>query len=176
MKPEGLPAVPSMPVDGVILLDKPLGMSFERGAASSAQTVRAWSKAGHTGTLDPLATGLLPMCLGEATKFAAGLLDADKTYEATIRLGVATTTGDAEGEPVISRRVADCPERAARDPGEFTGQIDQLPPMLSALKHQGRPLYSYARAGEEVERQDLDESPYDGSNYSRLAARVQDQS
>jgi tRNA pseudouridine55 synthase len=95
---------------------------------------------------------LLPVCLGEATKFAAGLLDADKTYEAMIRLGLATTTGDAEGEPLFRGDVAGCQEQVPGILAAFTGEIDQLPPMFSAIKHRGRPLYSYARAGEQVER------------------------
>jgi tRNA pseudouridine55 synthase len=109
-------------------------------------------KAGHTGTLDPLATGLLPLCLGEATKFAGGLLEADKTYEAVIRLGLATTTGDAEGAPVFEGDATGCAERLPEVLSSFVGDIEQLPPMFSALKHQGRPLYSYARAGEEIAR------------------------
>jgi tRNA pseudouridine55 synthase len=151
MKSERSAATTTGPVDGVILLDKPYGMTSNR----ALQTVRRLFgrvKAGHTGTLDPLATGLLPLCLGEATKYAGGLLEADKTYEATIQLGVATTTGDAEGEAVFRGQIAGCPERVPGILAEFTGEIDQLPPMFSALKHQGRPLYSYARAGEEVER------------------------
>jgi tRNA pseudouridine55 synthase len=151
MKSERPAATTTGSVDGVILLDKPCGMT-SNGALQTVRRLFGRVKAGHTGTLDPLATGLLPLCLGEATKYAAGLLEADKTYEATIQLGVATTTGDAEGEAVFRGEVAGCPERVPAILAEFTGEIDQLPPMFSALKHQGRPLYSYARAGEEVER------------------------
>jgi tRNA pseudouridine55 synthase len=139
-------------MEGVILLDKPGGMT-SNAALQAVRRLFGRVKAGHTGTLDPLATGLLPLCLGEATKFASGLLDADKTYEAVIRLGVATTTGDAEGEPLFQRDVSGCSDRVAEMLGAFVGEIDQLPPMFSALKHRGRPLYSYARAGEHVERQ-----------------------
>jgi tRNA pseudouridine55 synthase len=151
MKPETAPAIAAAPVDGVILLDKPHGMT-SNGALQAVRRLFGRVKAGHTGTLDPLATGLLPLCLGEATKYAGGLLEADKTYEATIQLGVATTTGDAEGEAVFRGEIAGCPERVPAMLAEFTGEIDQLPPMFSALKHQGRPLYSYARVGQEVER------------------------
>lgn len=139
------------PVDGVLLLDKPRGITSS-AAVGWARRLLAARKAGHTGTLDPLATGLLPCAFGEATKFAADLLDADKGYEATLRFGVTTTTGDAEGE-VISRRPADV-TRAALETvlSRFTGTIDQVPPMHSALKRHGRPLYELARAGREVER------------------------
>jgi tRNA pseudouridine55 synthase len=151
MKPERSAATTAGLVDGVILLDKPYGMT-SNGALQAVRRLFGRVKAGHTGTLDPLATGLLPLCLGEATKYAGGLLEADKMYEATIQLGVATTTGDAEGEAVFRGEIAGCPERVPAILAEFTGEIEQLPPMFSALKHQGRPLYSYARAGEEVER------------------------
>jgi tRNA pseudouridine55 synthase len=146
-----LVAGPASGVDGVVLLDKPGGMT-SNAALQAVRRLFGRVKAGHTGTLDPLATGLLPLCLGEATKFAGGLLEADKTYEAVIRLGVATTTGDAEGEPLVQREVSGCSERVAGMLAAFTGEIDQLPPMFSAIKHRGRPLYSYARAGEQVER------------------------
>jgi tRNA pseudouridine55 synthase len=113
--------------------------------------VRA-EKAGHTGTLDPLASGLLPLLLGEATKFGGELLDADKAYEATLALGVTTTTGDAEGA-VLERRPVEIDVAAvAAVAARFTGTIEQIPPMHSALKHAGRPLYAYARAGESVPR------------------------
>lgn len=110
------------------------------------------AKAGHTGTLDPLATGLLPLCFGEATKFAQYLTDADKTYIATIKFGLCTTTGDAEGE-VISTRPVLCSFQQVRDAcQQFTGEISQIPPMYSALKHEGKALYEYARAGVEIAR------------------------
>ena len=109
-------------------------------------------KAGHTGTLDPMASGLLPVMLGEATKFSADLLDADKSYRATVRLGVTTTTGDAEGEVVERSPVDFAPARSSEVLARFTGEIEQVPPMHSALKRDGRPLYELARAGIEVER------------------------
>ncbi len=136
---------------GVLLLDKPLGLSSNDALVRAKRLLRA-NKAGHTGTLDPLATGLLPLCFGEATKFSQDLLDADKTYEAVVRLGATTTTGDAEGEIVLERPVT-C-DRAALDAAvvRFTGEIEQVPPMYSALKKDGKPLYEYARAGQTVER------------------------
>jgi len=137
---------------GVLLLDKPAGLS-SNVALQRVRRLFAWSKAGHTGTLDPLATGLLPICLGEATKFSHALLDADKSYEASIRLGFTSSTGDAEGILEPHGR----PEFTAIELqtvlGAFTGPIDQIPPMHSALKRDGKPLYSYARAGEIVARQ-----------------------
>jgi tRNA pseudouridine55 synthase len=136
---------------GVLLLDKPAGLS-SNVALQRVRRLFSWSKAGHTGTLDPLATGLLPICLGEATKFSHALLDADKSYEATIRLGLVSSTGDAEGviEPYGE---PDFPEtRLQQVLASFVGPIEQIPPMHSALKKDGRPLYSYARAGETVVR------------------------
>ena len=138
-------------IDGVLLFDKPQGMSSNQALQRVRSLVNA-QKAGHTGTLDPMATGLLPLCFGNATKFSADLLDADKAYEARVKLGEVTTTGDAEGE-VIQRRPVEVSlediERAARD---FVGQIEQVPPMYSALKHNGEALYELARRGETVER------------------------
>ncbi len=152
MKPDSaLAARRARIVEGVILLDKPPGMS-SNAALQAVRRLFGGVKAGHTGTLDPLATGLLPMCLGAATKFAGGLLDTDKTYRALIRLGVATTTGDAEGEPVFHGSLEGCLERVPETLGAFIGEIDQVPPMFSAVKHRGRALYSYARAGQAVER------------------------
>ena len=141
------------PVHGVLLLDKPLGLSSNNALQKCKWLLRA-EKAGHTGTLDPLATGVLPLCFGAATKFSQLQLDADKTYEATIRLGVKTATGDAEGDiieerPVPQITLAQLDEITKR----FTGLLRQLPPMHSALKKDGKPLYEYARAGEEVERE-----------------------
>jgi len=139
-------------VDGVLLLDKPGGLS-SNDALQKARRLFSAAKAGHTGTLDPMATGLLPLCFGEATKFSNRLLEADKTYEAVMRLGQTTTTGDAEGE-VLQERVVDVSEQAIQALGlRFWGEQDQLPPMHSALKHQGRALYEYARAGIVIERQ-----------------------
>jgi tRNA pseudouridine55 synthase len=140
------------PLHGVLLLDKPLGLSSNDALQKAKWLLRA-EKAGHTGTLDPLATGLLPLCFGAATKFSQVSLDADKRYLATLALGVTTTTGDAEGE-VLERRDADgiTPEQIAAACATFTGEIDQTPPMYSALKHEGKALYEYARAGIEIER------------------------
>jgi tRNA pseudouridine55 synthase len=137
---------------GVLLLDKPLGLSSNDALQKAKWLLRA-EKAGHTGTLDPLATGLLPLCFGAATKFSQLSLDADKRYLATLALGIRTTTGDAEGE-VLERVDADhiTAEQVAAACACFTGEIDQMPPMYSALKHEGKALYEYARAGVEIER------------------------
>jgi tRNA pseudouridine55 synthase len=139
-------------VHGVLLLDKPLGWSSNDALQRARWLLRA-EKAGHTGTLDPLATGLLPLCFGAATKFSQVSLDADKAYRATLRLGQRTSTGDLEGEVVEERPVQ--LERAAIDAAiaRFTGPIAQLPPMHSALKKDGKALYEYARAGITVERE-----------------------
>ena len=137
--------------DGVLLLDKPLGIS-SNVALQRVRRLYAWSKAGHTGTLDPLATGLLPICLGEATKFSHSLLDADKSYEASIRLGFISSTGDAEGILEPYGKPDFTPAQLQKVLHSFIGPIDQIPPMHSALKKDGRPLYSYARAGETVVR------------------------
>ncbi|WP_321821967.1 MULTISPECIES: tRNA pseudouridine(55) synthase TruB [unclassified Burkholderia] len=146
------PRVPRRALDGVLLLDKPVGLS-SNDALIRAKRLLLAKKAGHTGTLDPLASGLLPLCFGEATKFSQDLLEADKTYEATMRLGVRTTTGDAEGD-VLDTRAVEC-DRAAVEAAlaRFTGEIVQVPPMYSALKRDGKPLYEYARAGQTVERE-----------------------
>jgi tRNA pseudouridine55 synthase len=140
----------------VLLLDKPIGLSSNQALQKAKWLLRA-EKAGHTGTLDPLATGVLPLCFGAATKFGQLQLDADKTYEATIRLGVKTSTGDAEGEVVETRDVpAIDAARLSEVAQRFTGPIRQIPPMHSALKKDGKALYEYARAGEEVEREPRD--------------------
>jgi tRNA pseudouridine55 synthase len=139
------------PIDGVLLLDKDPGES-SNAALQAARHLLEARKAGHTGTLDPLASGLLPITLGEATKFSADLLEADKTYEATLALGVRTSTGDAEGE-VLARMPPACTrEQFESALARFRGEILQVPPMHSALKRDGRPLYEYARAGIELER------------------------
>ena len=140
------------PIDGVLLFDKPLESSSNTALQKVRRLFRA-EKAGHTGTLDPLATGLLPICLGEATKFSNALLDADKTYRALLRLGQTTSTGDAEGEITAEHTVE--VEQAGVDAvlARFRGEIQQLPPMHSALKHLGKPLYEYIRKGETVERE-----------------------
>jgi len=135
----------------VLLLDKPLGLSSNQALQKAKWLLRA-EKAGHTGTLDPLATGVLPLCFGAATKFSQLHLDADKTYETTVRLGVVTSTADAEGE-VLERRPVDCtPGQVVEALDRFTGPIRQVPPMHSALKKDGKALYEYAREGQTVER------------------------
>lgn len=139
-------------VDGVVLLDKRAGVSSNKALQEVRDLFRA-EKAGHTGSLDPLATGLLPVCLGEATKVSAFLLDADKHYRVTCRLGVKTTTGDAEGEvtetaPVPALDAVHVTTILER----FKGDIEQIPPMYSALKHAGKRLYELARRGVDVER------------------------
>lgn len=140
------------PIDGVLLLDKPLGYSSNQALQKVKWLFQA-AKAGHTGTLDPLATGVLPICLGEATKFAQYLTDADKTYIARVQFGVTTTTGDAEGEVLSRSPVAFNQTELIAVLKQFEGLIEQVPPMYSALKHEGKALYTYARAGVEIERQ-----------------------
>ncbi len=143
-------------LDGVLLLDKPAGIT-SNAALQRVKRLYGAVKAGHCGTLDPLATGLLPLCFGEATKFSAGLLDAAKTYRATIKLGVTTTTGDAQGEvldKVLDNGGAVSVQRSEVEAAlvHFVGDIQQVPPMYSALKRDGRALYTYARQGIELER------------------------
>jgi tRNA pseudouridine55 synthase len=139
-------------IDGVLMLDKPSGMT-SNAALQAARRLHSAAKAGHTGTLDPMATGLLPVLFGEATKFSHMLLDADKTYRASLRLGINTSTADAEGE-VIREREVTCSEADVRAAcTRFLGAIEQVPPMYSALKHEGRALYDYARQGIEIERE-----------------------
>ncbi len=137
-------------IHGVVLLDKPVGISSNR-ALQKVRGIFQARKAGHTGSLDPFATGMLPVCLGEASKTAAFMLEAGKQYRATARLGEATTTGDIEGEVIQTCPLpeTDCFDRLFK---QFTGKIEQVPPMYSALKHQGKPLYEWARAGIEIER------------------------
>lgn len=150
-----------LPVNGVLLLDKPKGVSSNHALQRVRRLFQA-QKAGHTGTLDPMATGLLPICLGEATKFSSHLLEADKVYRTRVELGVITDTGDAEGtiieqHEVPSLSVDDVEAVLAR----FRGEIDQVPPMYSALKHQGKKLYELAREGKQVERAARRVSVYD---------------
>lgn len=145
------PRIARRPVDGVLLLDKPVGISSNTALQHARRLYRA-EKAGHTGTLDPLASGLLPLCFGEATKFSQYLLDARKRYTATIRFGVTTTTGDSEGEVRATRPVDVTGDALAAALRRFTGRIAQVPPAYSALKFEGRPHYEYARAGQEVPR------------------------
>ena len=138
-------------IDGILLLDKPLDISSNQALQKVRRAFLA-AKAGHTGALDPLATGMLPVCLGEATKFSQFLLDADKTYLVTAKLGVRTTTSDADGE-VVSTCAVDVNEKQLLEACDtFSGPIKQVPSMFSALKHQGKPLYFYARQGIEIDR------------------------
>ena len=140
------------PVHGVLLLDKPLGLSSNQALQKAKWLLRA-EKAGHTGTLDPLATGVLPLCFGAATKFSQLHLDADKTYETTVRLGLKTSTGDAEGDVIETRPVTCTAGQVVEVLDRFMGPIAQVPPMHSALKKDGKPLYEYARDGQTVERE-----------------------
>jgi tRNA pseudouridine55 synthase len=138
-------------IDGALLLDKPLGLT-SNAALQQAKRLLGARKAGHGGTLDPLASGLLIVVFGEATKFAGPLLDGDKEYLATLRLGITTATGDAEGE-ILERHAVEVSESQIEEAlGRFRGEIEQVPPMYSALKRDGVPLYKLARRGEEVER------------------------
>jgi len=138
-------------VDGVLLIDKPVGPS-SNAVLQHAKRLFGATRAGHTGTLDPLASGLLVIGLGEATKFCGELLDADKVYEASLKLGERTATGDAEGRVLERREVKVAHAQLLQVLERFRGPIEQLPPMHAAIKHQGRPLYSYARSGESVPR------------------------
>lgn len=143
----------SRPVNGILLLDKPKGVS-SNAALQTVKRIFAANKAGHTGSLDPLASGMLPICLGEATKFSQYLLEADKRYWVIAKLGVKTTTGDAEGEAIEERAVtSDMHKQLETVLAQFRGPISQVPSMYSALKHQGRPLYELARKGITVERE-----------------------
>ena len=148
----------SIRIDGVVLLDKPAGMSSQ-GAVTAVKRAFNADKAGHTGTLDPMATGLLPICLGEATKYSQDLLEADKTYIAQVKFGSRTDTGDAEGQIIAELPLPTFADEAAIRIAleallpKFTGSITQVPPMYSALKRDGKPLYEYARAGVELERE-----------------------
>ena len=139
-------------VDGVLLLDKPIGLT-SNDALQKARRLFSAAKGGHTGTLDPLATGLLPLCFGEATKFSADLLDADKTYEAILRLGATTDSGDLDGVVISTAAVNVSENDVLNVLPRFTGDIQQIPPMHSALKRDGRPLYELARKGIVVERE-----------------------
>jgi len=143
-------------IDGIINLDKPLGLSSNQ-ALQKVKAILNAQKAGHTGALDPLASGVLPLCFGHATKISSFLLDADKRYQATLQLGVTTNTGDKEGEIIHESTV---PEYSLEQLNQildiFVGPQQQVPPMHSALKHQGQPLYKLARKGKEVERQARD--------------------
>lgn len=141
------------PVDGVLLLDKPAGMTSNAALQRVKWLYRA-DKAGHTGALDPLATGVLPLCFGEATKFSRWLLDADKTYRTVARLGIRTDTGDADGQAQEARPVPVLDDAGLETVlARFRGHIEQVPSMFSALKRDGKPLYELARAGITVERE-----------------------
>jgi tRNA pseudouridine55 synthase len=146
------PKKPRDLVDGVLLIDKPVGLSSNDALIKAKRVVNA-KKAGHTGTLDPFATGLLPLCFGEATKFSQDLLEADKTYDAVVHLGITTTTGDTEGETVETRPVNVTTEQIEAALVKFRGPILQIPPMYSALKRDGKALYEYAREGITLERE-----------------------
>jgi tRNA pseudouridine55 synthase len=139
-------------VDGILLLDKPYEMS-SNGAVQACKRIYFANKAGHTGALDPLATGMLPVCFGEATKFSQFLLDTDKVYQVTAKLGVRTTTSDIDGEVVASKPVNVTNEQLLAALDSFRGTTQQVPSMYSALKYQGQPLYKYAREGIEVPRE-----------------------
>ena len=145
-------------IDGVVLLDKPSGMSSQSAVTSVKRLLHA-EKAGHTGTLDPMATGLLPVCLGEATKYSQDLLDADNAYLAQLRFGIQTDTGDAQGQIIAEKSTAEVVDNAMAKTlidailPHFIGDIQQVPPMYSALKRDGKPLYEYARSGIEIERE-----------------------
>ncbi|WP_025731807.1 tRNA pseudouridine(55) synthase TruB [Carnimonas nigrificans] len=148
-------------IDGVLLLDKPKGLSSNQALGRVRWLYQA-AKAGHTGTLDPMATGLLPVCLGEATKFSSFALEADKGYIARVQLGVSTDSGDAEGKVVAEHSLPALSESLLRSTLEaFKGEIEQVPPMFSALKHQGRPLYELAREGKEIKRAPRQVTLYD---------------
>ncbi|HEV7914289.1 MAG TPA: tRNA pseudouridine(55) synthase TruB [Albitalea sp.] len=146
------PRIARRAVHGVLLLDKPIGLSSNDALQKVKRLFRA-EKAGHTGTLDPLATGLLPLCFGAATKFSQISLDADKRYSATLKLGIRTSTADAEGDVIAQRPVDVNADEVRAACARFIGPIDQTPPMHSALKRDGRALYEYARAGIEIERE-----------------------
>lgn len=144
--------IPKQNIQGILLLDKPIGISSNDALQRAKRIFRA-KKAGHTGSLDPLATGMLPICFGEATKFSQFLLDSDKRYRVAMKLGVKTTTGDAEGEIISTRSATEITQQKIEDAAQsFIGKILQVPPMYSALKHQGKPLYELARKGIEIER------------------------
>ena len=144
-----------VPLNGVLLLDKAVGWSSNDALIKAKRLMNA-TKAGHTGTLDPFATGVLPLCFGEATKFAQDLLDADKTYQAVIHLGLTTATGDTEGPILETRDVEVTKDQIDTVLAQFRGEIKQVPPMYSALKRDGKPLYEYARAGITLEREARD--------------------
>lgn len=142
----------SYPIHGILLLDKPSGIT-SNGALQKVKRLFKAKKAGHTGSLDPIATGMLPICFGEGTKFSQFLLESDKSYQVIAKLGVQTTTGDSEGDIIATAPCTQITEdQVSRVMAAFIGEIEQIPPMYSAIKHQGRPLYELARKGIEIER------------------------
>src|SRR3569833_2021647 len=148
-------------VNGILLLDKPVGVT-SNGALQTVKRLFQARKAGHTGSLDPLASGLLPLCFGSSTKISAFLLEADKRYQVTVKLGIAGSGLDAEGEVIATRDAAGIDEEAVRSVLPlFTGAIQQIPPMHSAIKHQGQPLYKLAHQGIEIERPAREVSIYE---------------
>ena len=156
-------------VDGILLLDKPQGLTSNAALQEAKKAFNA-CKAGHTGSLDPIATGLLPLCFGEATKVSSFFLSADKYYTSVFTLGAATDTGDAEGQPISSDEAVNVTDESIEAAlSEFRGEIEQVPPMYSAVKFQGQPLYKLARQGIEVERKPRLVTVYDLS-YSRLSS------
>ena len=141
------------PIDGILVLDKPTGIT-SNGALQTVKRLYFAAKAGHTGSLDPLATGVLPICFGEATKFSQYLLDSDKIYRSTFRLGETRNTGDADGEVLESRDTSELTQAQVEEAlGQFRGEISQIPSMFSAIKKDGQPLYKLAREGKEIERE-----------------------
>ena len=161
-------------ISGFLLIDKPLGFSSNQ-ALSKIKWIFSAKKAGHTGTLDPLATGLLPICFGEATKFSSHLLNSEKTYEASIKLGWKSSTGDAEGKLTESKIISLSLEKLQKELKSFIGLSKQTPPMFSALKYNGQPLYKLAREGVKIERQEreIDISKLILLNYSKNIIKIE---
>jgi len=161
-------------ISGLLLIDKPLGFSSNQ-ALSKIKWIFSAKKAGHTGTLDPLATGLLPICFGEATKFSSHLLNSEKTYEASIKLGWKSSTGDAEGKLTESKIISLSLEKLQKELKSFIGLSKQTPPMFSALKYNGQPLYKFAREGVKIERKEreIDISKLILLNYSKNIIKIE---
>ena len=161
-------------ISGFLLIDKPLGFSSNQ-ALSKIKWIFSAKKAGHTGTLDPLATGLLPICFGEATKFSSHLLNSEKTYEASIKLGWKSSTGDAEGKLTESKIISLSLEKLQKELKSFIGLSKQTPPMFSALKYNGQPLYKFAREGVKIERQEreINISELILLNYSKNIIKIE---
>ena len=161
-------------ISGLLLIDKPLGFSSNQ-ALSKIKWIFSAKKAGHTGTLDPLATGLLPICFGEATKFSSHLLNSEKTYEASIKLGWKSSTGDAEGKLTESKIISLSLEKLQKELKSFIGLSKQTPPMFAALKYNGQPRYKLAREGVKIERQEreIDISKLILLNYSKNIIKIE---